>query len=93
LLGRSNSIGRFAPDLDLAFWLPSLEADGGPPLASMLRDAPELAAWVAGYFFSRAVFPPIPDALYVRPPQLVPVANRAAVGGARAGAAAALTER
>ena len=58
------------PDLDVAFWLPSLRADGGPSPESILPKAPEIAAWVAGYFFSRAALPPIPDALYVRPLQL-----------------------
>jgi hypothetical protein len=58
------------PDLDLAFWLPSLQADGGPGPESILGQAPELAAWVAGYFFSRAALPPIPEAPYVRPLQL-----------------------
>ncbi len=58
------------PDLDIAFWLPSLQADGGPPPESILPDAPDLAAWVAGYFFSRAALPPIPEAPYVRPLQL-----------------------
>jgi aminoglycoside phosphotransferase (APT) family kinase protein len=58
------------PDLDVAFWLPSLEADGGPPPEATLPDAPELAAWVAGFFFWRAAQPPIIDAPHVRPLQL-----------------------
>jgi hypothetical protein len=58
------------PDLDLVFWLPSLHSDGGPAPESILPDAPELSAWVAGYFFSRAALPPLTDALYVRPLQL-----------------------
>ena len=37
------------PDLDVAFWLPSLQADGGPPPESILPKAPEIAAWVAGF--------------------------------------------
>ena len=58
------------PDLDIAFWLPSLESDGGPPPEAVLPRAPELAAWVAGFFFARAALPPILDAPYVRPLQL-----------------------
>lgn len=58
------------PDLDVAFWLPSLEADGGPSPESILPGHPELAAWTAGYFFSRAALPDIPDAPHVRPLQL-----------------------
>ena len=49
------------PDLDIAFWLPSLTAEGGPLPESILPNAPELAAWVAGYFCSRAGGPPLPD--------------------------------
>jgi hypothetical protein len=45
--------------LDLAFWLPSLEAEGGPPPEEIL-DAPELAAVVSGFFAARAGLPPIP---------------------------------
>jgi hypothetical protein len=58
------------PDLDIAFWLPSLEADGGPQPEAILPNAPELAAWVAGFFCSRAGEPPIRDAPHVRPLQL-----------------------
>jgi hypothetical protein len=58
------------PDLDIAFWLPSLHAEGGPPPEAILPDVPELAAWVAGFFCSRAGEPPIPDAPHVRPLQL-----------------------
>jgi aminoglycoside phosphotransferase (APT) family kinase protein len=58
------------PALDVAFWLPSLEADGGPRPDDVLPNTAELAAWVAGFFFSRAAAPPIVDAPYVRPLQL-----------------------
>jgi hypothetical protein len=57
-------------DLDIAFWLPSLEAEGGPPPDDILPDAPGLAAWVAGYFCARAGEAPIPDAPHVRELQL-----------------------
>ena len=58
------------PDLDIAFWLPSLQAEGGPPPESILADAPGLAAWVAGFFCARAGGPPIPEAPHVRSLQL-----------------------
>ena len=57
-------------DLDLAGWLPSLHAEGGPPPEQILPSAPGLAAWVAGYFCSVAGRPPIPEAPHVRPLQL-----------------------
>ena len=54
------------PDLDVAFWLPSLHAEGGPPPDEILPDAAGLAAWVAGYFCARAGGAPVPDAPHVR---------------------------
>ncbi|HTX51399.1 MAG TPA: aminoglycoside phosphotransferase family protein, partial [Caulobacteraceae bacterium] len=53
-------------DLDLGGWLPSLAFEGGPPPEAILPDAPEVAAWVCGYFAARAGLPPIPDAPFVR---------------------------
>ena len=53
-------------DLDLAFWLPSLAAEGGPRPEAILPDAPALAAWVAGYFCATAGLPFLPDAPHVR---------------------------
>ena len=58
------------PELDIAFWLPSLAAEGGPLPETILPDAPELAAWVAGFFCSRAGGQPLPEAPHVRPLQL-----------------------
>jgi hypothetical protein len=58
------------PELDIAFWLPSLEMDGGPAPETILPDAPELAAWVAGFFCARAGGDPLPEAPHVRPLQL-----------------------
>jgi hypothetical protein len=58
------------PVLDVAFWLPSLQAEGGPMPDSILPDEPGLAAWVAGFFCSRAGEPPILDAPHVRPLQI-----------------------
>jgi hypothetical protein len=54
------------PRLDLGFWLPSLAFEGGPPPEAILADAPEVAAWVAGFFAARAGLPNIPDAPFVR---------------------------
>lgn len=46
------------PDADLAAWLPSLRAEGGPEPWELLPGQGELAAWVAGYFAARAGLPP-----------------------------------
>jgi hypothetical protein len=54
------------PKADLAFWLPSLQAEGGPAPETILPAEPELAAWVAGYFAANAGLPPIPNAPRVR---------------------------
>jgi hypothetical protein len=58
------------PDLDIAFWLPSLHAEGGPAPDSILPGAAGLAAWVAGFFCARAGGASIPDAPHVRPLQI-----------------------
>jgi hypothetical protein len=58
-------------DLDIAAWMPSLHAEGGPAPETILPDAPGLAAWVAGFFCARAGGPPILDAPHVRPLQLM----------------------
>jgi thiamine kinase-like enzyme len=54
------------PKLDLGFWLPSLAYEGGPKPEAILADAPEIAAWVSGFFAARAGLPTIPDAPHVR---------------------------
>lgn len=54
------------PRLDLGFWLPSLAYEGGPEPEKILPDAPEVAAWVSGYFAARAGLPGISDAPRVR---------------------------
>jgi thiamine kinase-like enzyme len=54
------------PALDLGFWLPSLAYEGGPLPEQILPDAPEVAAWVAGFFAVRAGLPQIADAPRVR---------------------------
>jgi hypothetical protein len=64
-----TSVGN--PALDVAGWLPSLHADGGPPPADVAPDLPPgLAAVVAGYFCAHAARPPIPTAPGVRTVQL-----------------------
>lgn len=55
-----------APAPDLGAWLPSLHQEGGPAPEHLLPDAPEVAAWVAGFFAARAGLPIIPDAPRVR---------------------------
>ena len=54
------------PRLDLGFWLPSLAYEAGVRPESILPDAPEVAAWVSGFFAARAGLPDIPDAPRVR---------------------------
>jgi hypothetical protein len=65
-----NHAARGNPELDVAFWLPSLEHEGGPPPEATLPAAREAAAVVSGYFAARAGLPPVPDAPGVRPIQL-----------------------
>jgi hypothetical protein len=54
------------PEFDLAFWLPSLRAEGGPPPDEVADVQPGVAALVAGFFASRAGLPIIPVAPRVR---------------------------
>jgi len=54
--------GRF----DVAFWLPSLQLEGGPAPWEVMPDAGGLAAAVAGFFSSRAGLPPPSGAPSVR---------------------------
>ena len=58
------------PRLDIAAWLPTLVAEGGPPPESILPDAGPEAAFVSGFFAARAGQPPIADAPAIRPLQL-----------------------
>lgn len=56
------------PQFDLAFWLPSLYLEGGPPPSHILPQAdPEVVTLVAGFFASRAILPPVPGMPKVRP--------------------------
>jgi aminoglycoside phosphotransferase (APT) family kinase protein len=63
------------PLLDIASWLPSLEAEGGPAPHLILPDEtlglPAIASLLAGYFCARAGLPPIPQAPHARPLQLM----------------------
>lgn len=54
------------PVLDLGFWLPSLAYEDGPLPERILPHAPEVAAWISGFFAARAGLPVIPDAPRVR---------------------------
>lgn len=58
------------PLADVAAWLPSLHAEGGPRPEEVLPEAGELAALLAGYFGAHAARPPIPEAPHARPLQL-----------------------
>jgi phosphotransferase family enzyme len=60
------------PQLDVVFWLPSLEAEGGPRPEEILPDAdPSLVSTCAAFFCDRAGRPPVPNAPRVREIQLV----------------------
>ena len=54
------------PDVDTAFWLPSLAVEGGPQPHEVLPDAAPLAAKVSGFFALRAGLPTLPEAPRVR---------------------------
>jgi hypothetical protein len=56
--------------LDVAFWLPTLVAEGGPIPEAVLPDAAREAAFVSGFFAARAGQPAIPGAPAIRPLQL-----------------------
>jgi hypothetical protein len=65
-----TSVGN--PQIDVVFWLPSLEAEGGPAPESVLPDAdPGLVSTCAAFFCARAARGPIPTAPTVRQVQLV----------------------
>jgi hypothetical protein len=60
------------PQLDAVFWLPSLQAEGGPAPEDILPAAdPALVAMCAAFFSARAARPPIATAPGVRPVQLL----------------------
>jgi hypothetical protein len=65
-----NWASRGNPVLDLAAWLPSLHAEGGPAPWTLLRDQGPLASLLAGFFLYRAGMPEIPQAPHVRKLQL-----------------------
>jgi thiamine kinase-like enzyme len=59
------------PKLDLACWLPSLHAEGGPPPEALMpENGAELAAMLAGVWGANAGLPPPPTAPDVRAAQL-----------------------
>ena len=49
-------------NVDIACWLPSLHAEGGPPPEEVLPDAGPLSAVISGYFAERAGKPVAPTA-------------------------------
>ena len=58
------------PLFDIACWLPSLHAEGGPMPETILPNAGAFAAIVSGYFAARAGLPPPEGAPLVRGVQL-----------------------
>ncbi|MDP6453057.1 MAG: aminoglycoside phosphotransferase family protein [SAR202 cluster bacterium] len=56
--------------LDIAFWLPSLHAEGGPKPEVVSPESSVFAAPISGFFASRAGLPKIPSAPRVREVQL-----------------------
>ncbi len=65
-----NSACRGNPQMDVAAWLPSLCAEGGPEPWEIMPDEPELAALLAGYWAARAGLPPPQPGPRVREVQL-----------------------
>jgi hypothetical protein len=57
---------RSNPKLDIGGWAPSLAFEGGPAPEDLLGAAPEVAAFISGYFAARAGLAAIPDAPRVR---------------------------
>ena len=56
--------------VDTGFWLPSLQAEGGPLPDAILPNRPDIAACISGFFAARAGGPPILEAPHVRVVQL-----------------------
>ena len=52
--------------LDVAFWLPSLEAEGGPRPETVAPETSVFAAAISGFFAARAGLPLIEHAPFVR---------------------------
>jgi hypothetical protein len=65
-----NWVRRGNPSADLAFWLPSLENEGGPAPETILPEGSSFADLISGYLAARAGLPIIPDAPLVRKVQL-----------------------
>ena len=65
-----NLACRGNPRVDVAAWLPSLAAEGGPDPMTIMPDEPALAALMCGFFAARAGLPPPEGAPRVRGVQL-----------------------
>jgi len=57
-----NWSSRGNPDVDVAAWLPSLHAEGGPEPDALYDGPPELIAFIAGVWASGVGLPPPPTA-------------------------------
>ena len=76
------------PRFDLAAWLPSLHAEGGPAPEEVVAPAEDMAAFasvLAGYFAAHAARPDIPEAPHVRPLQRKQARTALPLGGPGAG--------
>jgi hypothetical protein len=62
------------PEVDRAFFLPSMVSEGGPPPEEVATVSPETVAVVAGFFACRAALPPVPGGPGVRGVQRVQLA-------------------
>ena len=65
-----NWVRRGDARVDLAFWLPSLYAEGGPAPWEILPRSGGLSALLSGFFAARAGLPPLPQVPQLRPLQL-----------------------
>jgi hypothetical protein len=65
-----NWASRGDPLFDIAAWLPSLAAEGGPQPWEVMPEAGRFASLLAGFFLAHAVREPIPEAPHVRELQL-----------------------
>ncbi len=65
-----NGACRGNGQIDIAAWLPSLHAEGGPLPEEIMPNEPALAALISGFFAARAGLPPPEGAPQVRAIQL-----------------------
>ncbi len=81
------------PDLDIAFWLPSLHAEGGPAPEAILPEQPRACGVGRGILLCTGRSAADPRRAPRACPAARPGAHRVAVGGTCAGAVGAMTGR